>query len=129
MSAAVQFHRELVTALPGQGFRQWYYYPDEKKVDSWPLLGWAVYHERPARHECDEDGCECEGDDSAIVVGLVADSDGDVEEVGSINDPRLVGVLPEGQALTAGEAALIYARKRKEADERFARAKARRATG
>ncbi len=126
MSAAtVRFHRSLVTALPGAGYRQFFYYPDEGKVDSWPLVAWAVYHEKPEQHECDEDGCECEGDDSAIVVGLVADGDGDVEEVGSINDPRLVGVLPEGQSFTVEEAASIYARKKKEEAERFARANAR----
>lgn len=125
MSAnAVRFYRELVTALPGQGFREWFYYPEEKKVDSWPLLGWAIYHEKAERHECEEDGCECEGDDSAIVVALSVDVEGYVEKV--MDGPRHVGILPEGQAFTAGEAALIYAQKLKEENERFARAKARR---
>lgn len=124
MSAAVRFSRQLLTALPGGGYREWFYYPDEKRVDSWPILGWAVYHEKAAAHECDEDSpCECEGDDSAIVVALSASGDGDVEEL-TDDHPSRIGVLPAGQGFTTEEASEIFLRKQKEQDDRFARARA-----
>lgn len=118
----MKFYRKLVTALPGQGFRMWWYDAETKKVESWPLVGWAVYSEKPEAHECDlPNYCECEGDDSAIVVPLSADGQGDVEELtGPLRSPALVGILPDGKSFTDEEAASIYGQEA----ERIARVRA-----
>lgn len=123
----MKFYRELVTALPAQGFRTWWYDTETKKAESWPLVGWAVYREKPETHECDlPNYCECEGDDYALVVPLGVDGDGGIDEVTEQGSAH-VGILPEGKSFTDEEAASIHDRKQKQEAERIARVRAERA--
>jgi hypothetical protein len=121
----VKFYRRLVAVLPGQGFQEWYYFPEEKKVESFPILGWAVYRHEASPHEC-RPGCECREDDDAEVVPFSADSTGSVEEVTGVLEPsNLIGVLSEGKTYSLEEAFRIYCKKQREEADSRARAEAR----
>jgi hypothetical protein len=121
----VKFYRRLVTVLPGQGYQTWTYNNSEKKAESWPLLGWAVYREVAEAHECDlPNYCECEGDDYALVVPLSAYTDGSVEEAETDRRLSVVNILPAGVSCSDEEAAALYEVKRRdEAEGRARRAK------
>ncbi len=117
----MKFYRRLVGILPGQGYQQWTYNNAEKKAESWPLVGWAVYREVPEAHECDlPNECECEGDDSATVVPLTAYSSGDVEET-DFRCSDVVSILPAGEACSDEEAAALYETKRRREAELLVR--------
>jgi hypothetical protein len=129
----MKFHRQLVSVLPGQGFRSWWFNTETKKAESRPLVGFAVYRaEVYGPHECEEgDGCECSEDESTTVHPLLLGWEGYVEEFESIQKHAewygiVLGILPEGESFTDEQAATAQERIEKAAEDRRER-EARRA--
>lgn len=115
--------KKLVTALPGQGYRRWWYWPEDDTLTSEPVLGWAVYRRTRAGLHDNENCCEHYApnmdEDDCEVNMLVAGGNGDVEEVidNDYDYLHMVGVTGPGDAAINIESARSTYRARKEIRE------------